>query len=378
MHRNKLLIVAGEVSGDLHGARLVDELRRVVPDLVCFGLGGVRLQAAGVRLLGQSSEISVVGLVEAIKVLRRARRLFHRILEEVDRVKPATAVLIDSPDFNLRLARALKRRGVKVVYYVSPQVWAWRSGRVRSIARDVDRMLVLFGFEEEWYRGRGVEAVHVGHPLVDEVPVLPQAWDLAGEAPYAVALLPGSRVSEVETLLPLLLGAAERLAGRFPVELRLIQAPDLPESVIARALRDCPLAVRIVRRHRLREIAGSHLALCASGTATLEVGLARTPMVVVYKVKAWSYMLGRLAIRVPHISLVNLVLRGRVVPELIQDEASPSDIARAGSELIEDADVRARMRARLSELRRELGESGASRRAAEETARVMLASEVPA
>ncbi len=371
MRRDRLLMVAGEVSGDLHGARLLVELRSLQPELECFGLGGSHLREAGMRLVGESSEISVVGLTEALHVLRRARELFHRLLEEVDRLRPATAVLIDSPDFNLRLARALWKRGVRVVYYISPQVWAWRSGRVRQIARYVDRMLVLFGFEAEWYRQRGVEAVHVGHPLVDEVPRMPQIWDLPVRGPHVIALLPGSRRSEVVALLPVQLAAAERLAERIPVELRLIQAPDLPDSVVAEAVERCSLSVRIVRKHRMREIAGSHLALCASGTATLEVGLLRTPMVVVYRVKRWTYWLGRWVVRVPYISLVNLVLGEEVVPELIQHDASAENIARVAGELIEDEAARNQMRSRLAQLRAALGEPGASGRAARETAAII-------
>jgi lipid-A-disaccharide synthase len=371
MRRDKLLIVAGEVSGDIHGAHLLTELRGLQPDLESFGLGGGHLRAAGMTLVGESSEISVVGLTEALKVLRRARQLFHLLLDEVDRLRPTTAVLIDSPDFNLRLARQLKKRGVRVVYYISPQVWAWRSGRVRQIARDVDRMLVLFGFEAEWYRRRGVEAVHVGHPLVDEVPVMPQIWDLPERGPHVVALLPGSRRSEVAALLPVQLAAAERLAQRIPVELRLIQAPDLPDEVIADAVEKCSLNVRVVRKHRLREIAGSHVALCASGTATLEVGLTRTPMVVVYRVKRWSYWLGKWVVRVPHISLVNLVLGKRVVPELIQDDANAERIATTAAELIENPEVREPMRDELAQLRGALGQPGASGRAAREVAEVM-------
>jgi lipid-A-disaccharide synthase len=371
MRRDQLLMVAGEVSGDLHGARLLSQLQKLHPDLECFGLGGGQLRQAGMRLVGESSEISVVGLTEALRVLKRARELFNALLAEVDRVKPAAAILIDSPDFNLRMAKALKKRGVKVIYYISPQVWAWRSGRVRQIARNVDRMLVLFGFEAEWYRRRGVEAVHVGHPLVDEVPLMPQIWDLPLEGPHVVTLLPGSRRSEVKALLPVQLEAAERLAERIPIELRLIQAPDLPDAVIAEALKGCSLDVRVVKKDRLREIAASHLTLCASGTATLEVGLTRTPMVVVYRIKRWSYWLGRMVIRVPHISLVNLVLGDRVVPELIQRAANAANIAATAAELIENEPARARMRSRLGELRGALGEPGASVRAAREVFEVI-------
>jgi lipid-A-disaccharide synthase len=201
----ELLVVAGEASGDLHGARLISELRRRVPDLTVFGLGGDEMREAGLEPVAHSSEISVVGLTEALKILSRAREIFADLLREVDRRHPGLAVLIDFPDFNLRLAKELKSRGVEVVYYISPQIWAWRRGRVKTISRLVDRMLVLFPFEVDFYRGHDVDVVHVGHPLVDEVPVLPQAWDRDGSAggsfagpfdgPYRVALLPGSRTS---------------------------------------------------------------------------------------------------------------------------------------------------------------------------------------
>jgi lipid-A-disaccharide synthase len=200
---------------------------------------------------------------------------------------------------------------------------------------------------------------------------MPQIWDLPVRGPYVVALLPGSRRSEIASLLPVQLAAAERLAERIPIELRLIQAPDLPDSVIAGHVEKCSLNVRIIKKHRMREIAGSHIALCASGTATLEVGLTRTPMVVVYRVKRWSYWLGRLVVRVPHISLVNLVLGEAVVPELIQNEASAENIARMAAGLIEDRALRDRTRSRLAQLRTALGEPGASRRAARQTLEVM-------
>ena len=374
MGADQLLMVAGEVSGDSHGADLLAALRRRRPTLEAFGMGGSELRRAGLDVVARSSDISVVGLVEALRVVPRAHRITRRLLAEVERRRPAVAVLIDSPDFNLRLAEKLARRGVEVVYYVSPQVWAWRSGRVATIARHVKRMLVLFGFEREWYAARGVDAVHVGHPLVDRVPHdLPRAWDRREADPetYRVALLPGSRPSEVRMLLPLMLASAERLAARFRVELQIIRAPDLSDDLFADSVSRSGLPARIVRQDRASAIADSHLALCASGTATLEVGMLGTPMVVVYRVKRWSYWLGRLVIRVPYISLVNLVLGTAAVPELVQDEASPEAVAAAGATLLTDRSARDAQRSLLRRIRAELGEPGGAEKAAAEVLAVI-------
>jgi lipid-A-disaccharide synthase len=369
----ELLVVAGEASGDLHGARLISELRRRVPDLAAFGLGGDEMRAAGFEAVAHSSEISVVGLTEALKVLPRAREVFAGLLREVDRRHPALAVLIDSPEFNLRLARELKRRGVEVAYYVSPQVWAWRRGRIKTIGRLVDRMLVFFPFEVDLYRGHGIDVVHVGHPLVDEVPVLPQAWDHGETAagPYRVALLPGSRVSEIEALLPTLLAAVRCLAARLPVEVSVIKAPTISQELLEEHVESSGLPVRIVAEDRFAVIADSHLALCASGTATLEVGLLGTPMVMVYRLASWTYVLAKLMVRLPDVSLVNLVLGRRIVPELIQGDANPERIAEESARLLTDAAARNAMRAALAELRGRLGERGASGRAAAEVAAML-------
>lgn len=369
----ELLVVAGEASGDLHGARLITELRRRVPDLTAFGLGGDEMRAAGLEAVAHSSEISVVGITEVLKILPRARQVFAGLLREVDRRSPGLAVLIDFPDFNLRLAKELKGRGVEVLYYISPQVWAWRRGRVKTIARLVDRMLVLFPFEVDFYREHGVDVVHVGHPLVDEVPVLPQAWDRelpAGE-PFRVALLPGSRASEVEALLPTLLEAVRLLAARLPIEARVIKAPTISPELVDEAVELAGLPVEIVAADRFAAVADSHLALCASGTATLEVGLLGTPMVMVYRLASWTYALAKLLVRLPNVSLVNLVLGRRVVPELIQGNANPERIAAEAARLLTDAGERGRMRAALAEVRGRLGESGASRRAAGEVAAML-------
>lgn len=369
-----LLVVAGEASGDLHGARLLAELHRRLPGVEAFGLGGDEMAATGFDAVAHSSEIAVVGLVEALKVVPRARVLFHRLLAEAERRQARWAVLIDSPDFNLRLARQLHRRGIRVIYYISPQVWAWRRRRVRAIARWVDRMLVLFPFEEEFYRRHQVEVSHVGHPLVDEIPRLESAWQRPGEGdgPFRVALLPGSRRSEVRSLLLPMLEAGKLLADRLPVELRLIQAPTLDDAYFAEVIGDAAVPpYEAVRRERYRAIADCHLALCASGTAALETGLLGTPLIVLYRLAPWTYHLARLLVDLESFSMVNLVLGEKVVPELLQHETEPQRVAELASRLLGDRAAIDRMRGRLAELRPRLGSSGASGRAADEVARLI-------
>jgi lipid-A-disaccharide synthase len=367
-----LLVVAGEASGDLHGARLIAELRRLDPGLTTFGLGGDLMREAGLDAVAHSAEISVVGITEVLKILPRARQIFAALLEETERRRPRGAVLIDFPDFNLRLARELKKRGVPVLYYISPQVWAWRRGRVKTIARIVDRMLVLFPFEVDFYARAGVDVVHVGHPLVDEVPPLTNVWAQPHPAdppgPYRIALLPGSRRSEVEALLPTMLATVVQLALELPIEVRLIQAPTIPRETLEEAVELAGLPVEIVSDDRFAAIADSHLALCASGTATLEVGLLGTPMIVLYRLGSWTYLLARALVRLPDIALVNLVLGRRVVPELIQGAATPPRIAAEAVRLLGDRVALAAMRQALAELRGRLGEGGASARAAREVA----------
>jgi lipid-A-disaccharide synthase len=369
----ELLVVAGEASGDLHAARLITELSRLVPGLSVFGLGGDELRAAGLDPVAHSAEVSVVGITEVLRILKRAREVFAALLAEVDRRRPAAAVLIDFPEFNLRLAKELKKRGVPVVYYISPQVWAWRRRRVKTIAQVVDLMLVLFPFEVDFYRRSGVEVVHVGHPLVDEVPELPTAWERGepSREPYRLALLPGSRVSEVEALLPVMLEAVRRLAEELPVEARLIRAPTVPQELLEEGIELSGLPVRIVAENRFQAIADSHLALCASGTATLEVGLLGTPMVMLYRLGRWTYLVAKLMVRLPYVSLVNLVLGRQVVPELLQGAASPERIALEAEQILIDERERDAMRAALAELRGKLGTGGASQRAAREIAELL-------
>lgn len=360
----------------------------MVGSLEAFGLGGEHLEEAGLERLADSAEISVVGLTEALRVLPRAREIFDLLVAEVERRRPSLALLIDFPEFNLRLAKALAERGVPVVYYISPQVWAWRRRRVKTIARRVDEMLVLFPFEAEFYRRHGVEVIHVGHPLVDEIPQIPQVWERGAPAgePYEIALLPGSRVSEVEVLLPVMLQTVAHLAREIPVVARVIHAPSVPVEMIDEAIELSGLPVdRVPASERVGAIAGSHFALCASGTATLEVGLLGTPMAVLYRLGVWTSLLGRLLVHLPYVSLVNLVLEREVVPELLQSKARPAVVSRTVLGLLRDPEAIARMRSALGELRSRLGEGGASRRAAREVAARLgvdvapqVAAEVPA
>lgn len=368
MDFRSLLMVAGEASGDMHAARLASEMHRLRPDLRVFGMGGAELRAAGMEVLADSADISVVGISEAMKVLPRAREIFQQLVTEVESRDSGAAVLVDSPDFNLRLAKALKQSGRRVIYYISPQVWAWRKGRVRLISKVVDKMIVVLPFEVDFYRRYGIEATYVGHPLVDEVPRLDHVWDTeqAPSGPFTIALLPGSRRSEVDSILPTLLQAARELGRHLEIRLQLIQASSLERSYLEPFVEASGLEVEFVDEDRFEALAASHLALCASGTATLEVGLIGTPMIVVYRVRPWTYLLGRFLVRLPNVSLVNLVLDGRVVQELIQGQARPAAISEEAVRLLTNQDRIRRMRSALRELWVRLGESGASRRAAEE------------
>ena len=370
-----VLISAGEASGDRHAAGLMEAADRRAGQgrrIRFFGLGGDAMAAAGLEPVAHSDEVAVVGIAEVVRELPRIRRVFRKLLRAADTRRPSLAVLVDFPDFNLRLARRLRRRGIPVLYYVSPQVWAWRRRRVRTIARLVDRMLVLFPFEFDVYRGHELHVDHVGHPLVDDVPELESAWDRQDGVPAqpVLALLPGSRNSEVRRILPPMLRAAAALVGTAgrAGQVRLILAPTVDQELVRSLIAGGPLdaeevevvACRPVRRGR--GVATSRSAPRAR--RRLEVGLLGTPMVVVYRVSPLTYAIGRLLVDLPFVSLVNLVLGRQVVPELLQAEADHERIAAAASGLLTRRSRVDVMRKALAELRPALGESGASERAA--------------
>lgn len=366
-----LLISCGEPSGEFYGAELVKELRKRFPDLPAFGLGGDRLASENVRLLAHLSDLAVVGLVEVLSHLRRLKRLFDSVVAEAERVHPDVAVLIDYPDFNLRLARALKSLGIPVVYYVSPQLWAWRRGRIKTVKRDVAKMLVIFPFEEEIYRSAAVPVSFVGHPLVDHVqpPVdrakIARSLGLSGDYPV-IALLPGSRNKEVGFNLPPILGAVDLLRKKRPeLQFALAAAPHLRGQVFAEA---SSAGVTVVEGKTRDVLSAARVAIVASGTATVETALTLTPMVVVYRLSALTYALGKPLVKVANYAMVNLIAGRVVVPELIQNDFTPGRVCEETLGLLDVGASRTLMLANLEEVRGRLGKGGATARAADEVA----------
>jgi len=365
----RLLISCGEPSGEFYAAELVAELRKRHPDLEAFGLGGDRLAATNVRLLAHLRDLAVVGLVEVLSHLRRLKRLFDSVVAEAARTRPDVAVLIDYPDFNLRLARELKKLGIPVVYYVSPQLWAWRRGRIKDVKRDVAKMLVIFPFEEQIYRDAGVPVAFVGHPLIDHVmppldrPAVAARLGLAAERPV-IALLPGSRNKEVGFNLPPMLEAAKILRERRPeLQFVLAAAPHLR----AGAFQDAAAAGVIVKEGVTREVLSSaRVAIVASGTATVETALTLTPMVVVYRLSALTYALGKPLVSVSNYAMVNLIAGRVVAPELIQGDFTAGRVTEETLRVLDDGDERSEMLRGLAEVRDKLGKGGATVHAADE------------
>ncbi len=322
----------------------------------------------GADLIAHVRDLAVVGILEVVKHLPQIHRVFRQIVTGLDARRPDAAVLVDYPDFNLRLARELKRRGIPVLYYVSPQVWAWKRGRIQAIRDSVTRMLVIFPFEEAIYRSEGVPVSYVGHPLVDLVrPAPDRAAFLAGVGldprKPVVALLPGSRRGEVAHNLPVLAAAVRLMHGERPdLQFLLAVAPLLDPERLMGELAGLP--VRPVHDETHAAVGAADLALVASGTATMETALLGTPMVVVYRISRLSYALGRPFVRVPHYAMVNIIAERQVVPELIQEAFTPGRVAAEALSLLTDAARRARMASDLAEVRERLGGGGASDRAA--------------
>ena len=370
-NRRTVLIVAGEASGDLHGARLVREMKAIDPSLSFCGVGGRNLEAEGVRLVARSSEMAVVGLTEVFSKLRFIAGVYFRLRGMLRAGKPDLVILIDYPDFNLRLASEAKHAGVPVFYYISPQVWAWRRNRIHRIRQVVDRMAVILPFEKEVYAEMGVDVDFVGHPLLDAVnrsrsrTEALAAFGLRDARPI-VALLPGSREKEVTSLLPEMAGAAGILVRDFPdAQFLLPLAETVDPALVQGILREHAVPVTVLPGQMYDAVGISDAAMVASGTATLETALLGTPMVIAYRISPLTAAVGRRVIRVKHIGLVNLIAGKTLVPELVQDDANAARLAAEVKAILADRQRSDVMRSELAAIRRKLGEPGAARRAAE-------------
>ena len=376
----RIMISCGEASGDLYAGALAAELRQRAPEAEIFGFGGPRLKAAGGDLLGDFTRFSVTGLTEALRVVPRSLAMLRRLVQTARERRPDVFVAIDFPDFNFRLMASLRRLGIPVVYYVSPQLWAWRPGRMKTMQAGVDRVLVIFPFEEEIYRKAGVDVRFVGHPLVDLAkPGQPRSSfvrdrGLVPEAP-TVALLPGSRPNEVERTVPVMVAALPLIRAKVPdVQFMVACAPNIEDWQFAPLMTAGEGAHRPVLVHDRSDdiIASSDVAITASGTATVQCALHERPMVVVYRLSPLTYRLGKPFVKVDTYAMPNLVAGRRIVPELIQDDFTPERVAEETVSFLTDRARHAQTREALRRVREQLGAPGASGRAADAILEVAL------
>ena len=363
------MISCGEPSGDLYAGALVTALRAREPGIEVFGLGGEKLEAAGGRLIADFRGLSVTGLTEALKVLPRSWATMKTLVRTARKEKPDALVVIDYPDFNFSLMRRVKRLGVPVVYYVSPQLWAWRSGRIKTMKRIVDRVLPIFPFEEEIYRREGMDVRFVGHPLIDLVTprhtrdAFLRKLNLDPAAPV-VALLPGSRPNELKRLVPVMAQAVPAIVAAVPrVQFVVARAPHLSDDLFE-GFGITGVALRIADGETDDVLNAADVVVTASGTATVQTALHGKPMVVLYQLSPMTYRLGKPLARVDMYAMVNLISGRRIVKELIQDDCTPQAVAAETGKLLTDAAYRAEMIEALATVRQRLGEKGASDRAA--------------
>jgi lipid-A-disaccharide synthase len=365
----RVLISCGEASGDLYAGALARELRASDPLVKIAGFGGDQLRAAGATLLGDYRGLTVTGLAEALRVLPRSYAMYRRLVADARAERPDVFVAVDFPDFNFRLASTLRGMGVPVVYYISPQLWAWRAGRMKTMRRIASHVLVIFPFEEPIYREAGVPVTFVGHPLLELTSrTATRAEFLSGiglsPAAKTVALLPGSRPNELRELLPTLVEAAIRIRRIVPgTQFVLARAPHLDAALLSAAT-SAPVQISIVEERADDVLAASDVAITASGTATVQAAIHDCPMVIVYRLSPLTYRLGKPLVKVGTYGMVNLIAGRRVAPELIQHGFTPDAVTSHAVALLTDPAARQAAKHGLREVREKLGTPGASRRAA--------------
>ncbi len=380
----RLMIVAGEASGDKHGAKLIGALRTLRPDVQFefFGAGGDEMRSAGAETLVDAREVAIMGALEVAKALPKFLRVFHRLRAAANDRKPDLVVLIDWPEFNLRLAKRLRQDGHRVVYYISPQIWAWRSYRIRGIRRDVEKMLVILPFEQDYYRQRGVEVEYVGHPLLDSVRVTANREEFCSQhsldpAKPIVALLPGSRHSELKYILPPLLKTAAKLQQTHPnFQLILPLARTFNREEIAAEIQSLN-NLTLIERDTYNAVAAADLAVVASGTATLETAIIGTPLIIVYRASSLNWRIFWPLINTEFVGMPNLIAGRKIAPELLQDDLTADRLAKEIVAFLADLARLTQARNDLAEVRAKLGEANASERAAKQILEMLSGSTCP-
>lgn len=362
------MMIAGEASGDLHGSGVVRELKKLNPHIDIYGVGGDKMRQEGMTVVFHVSELSFMGFAEVVKHLPLIYTMEKTLRHLLTLKRPDVVVLIDYPGFNVRFARIAKRNGLRVVYYISPQVWAWRKSRIKKMKGTVDKMLVVFPFEQRMYEEKGIEAEFVGHPLLEELHSQLNRKNFfkhygLDANKRLLGLLPGSRLQEIENIFPVMLAAARQIAAEQKMEVAVGIAPTLEEDYF-RTMYHVD-GVHLLKGATYDLMAHSDLTIVTSGTATLETACFETPMMVVYKTSWLTYLIGRLLVRVKNIGLVNIVAGKQIVPEFVQHRVSVENLVREASRLLRDEGTLNAMKSELSKLKGVLGNHGASKRVAE-------------
>ena len=368
MNHNSILIIAGELSGDVQGGKLVAAIKKLSPDLKITGIGGDNMEAAGMELLHHIREMSFLGFSEVVKHLPFIRKVMNELTAWIETNRPETVILIDYPGFNLRLAQKAKKLGCRIVYYISPQVWAWGAGRIKTISRLVDHMIVVFPFEEELYRSAGVKVDFVGHPILEGLNSKLSREEFYEKHGFklddpVVGLLPGSRTQEVENLYLQMVEAVELMKKELP-DLQTVTgiSPTLNENIYS----NIEAGKDLLHSNDIYDVMQhSAVLFVASGTATLESACLGTPMIIVYKVSPISWFLGKLLVKLKNIGLVNIVAGEKIVPEILQSEVTATRLASEGLSLLGDKTLMEDTRKKLMMVKESLGKTGASQRAAE-------------
>ncbi len=367
----KILIIAGEASGDLHGSSLIKELKKINSNLEVFGIGGNRMKREGMKLIFHIDKLSFMGFFEVLKNLSLVRRVMRTMVSVTETRRPHLAILIDYPGFNLRFAKRIKKLGIPVVYYISPQVWAWGGNRVKKMKNLIDRMVVIFPFEKDIYKRFNIDCEFVGHPLLEVTrPILSfedfqRKFDIRKNE-VVVGLLPGSRWQEVEKILPIMLESCELLKTRIKnLKVLLGLAPTIKKEDIENLLKATGSQVGLVENLTYDLMKHADLLLIASGSATLECAILGTPFLVLYKTSLWTYLVAKSLISIPNIALANVVAGKRIIPEFIQRQAAPNQIAEEMYEILTDRERYKTIQNELKKVKEKLGDEGASKRAAE-------------